>query len=225
MVGRPPGSRTTSRDGCDAAPAPVGRMTEDPRQRRTRESLGAALARLLTVSQLDDISVAELCREAGVHRTTFYAHASSVHDFALAEFSRSIDRLSEVQVEPGEESSAQVAARYFASLREVLRHVLDDRAAYRALFGSSTRGVFRAALEDRLRARARIAIEVWADENVPGAPTREPDQAEAAAFIAGALVGVIEVWARSEDDDADAAATRFAHLMPMWWPEPAASGR
>jgi len=193
-------------------------VTEDPRQRRTRESLGAALARLLAVSQLDDVSVAELCREAGVHRTTFYAHADSVHDFALAEFSRSIDRLSEVPVEPGEESSAHVAARYFASLQEVLRHVLDDRAAYRALFGSSTRGVFRGALEDRLRTRARLAIDVWADGAVPGAPTRDSDKAEAAAFISGALVGVIEVWARSEDDDADAAAIRFTRLMPMWWP-------
>lgn len=195
-------------------------MNEDPRQRRTRESLGAALARLLQTEPLDDISVAELCREASVHRTTFYAHADSVHDFALAEFARSIDRLSEVTVEPGEGPPARVAARYFASLRHVLQHVVDDRDAYRALFGSSTRGVFRSALDARLRERARLAIEVWAREGVAGAPREEDAAAEAAAFIAGALTGAIEVWAHSDDTDADAAASRFSHLMPRWWPAP-----
>ncbi|WP_300267738.1 TetR/AcrR family transcriptional regulator [Microbacterium sp.] len=196
-------------------------MIEDPRQRRTRELLGAALARLLQNAPLDDISVAALCREAGVHRTTFYAHADSVHDFALAEFSRSIDRLSEVTVEPGESSPAHVAARYSASLRQVLQHVVDDRDAYRALFGSSTRGVFRGVLDARLRERARLAIEVWVREGVAGAPREESAVTEAGAFIAGALTGAIEVWAHSDDEDADAAAARLSRLMPRWWPDPA----
>jgi AcrR family transcriptional regulator len=195
-------------------------VSEDPRQRRTRESLGEALARLLATEPLDDISVAELCREAGVHRTTFYAHADSVHDFALAEFSRSIDRLSEVTIEPGEGPPAHVAARYFASLQQVLQHVVDDRDAYRSLFGSSTRGVFRSALEARLRERAHLAIAVWVRELIAGAPREEGAAAEAAAFIAGALAGAIEVWARSDDTDADAAALRFSRLMPRWWPDP-----
>ena len=195
-------------------------MNEDPRQRRTRESLGAALARLLAAKSLDDISVAELCREAGVHRTTFYAHADSVRDFALAEFSSSIDRLSEVTVDPGEQSPAHVSARYFASLSQVLQHVVADRDAYQSLFGSSTRGVFRSALEARLRERARLAIDVWVREGIAEAPRGESVAAEAAAFIAGALTGAIEVWAHSDDDDADAAALRLSRLMPRWWPIP-----
>ncbi len=196
-------------------------MSEDPRQRRTRESLGAALARLLATESLDDISVAELCREAGVHRTTFYAHADSVRDFALAEFSRTIDDLSAVTVEPGEGSPEVVATRYFIALRHVLEHVVEDREAYRSLFGSSTRGVFRSALEAPLRARARLAIEVWTREGVPGVPSGEPGIAEAAAYIAAGLAGAIEVWALNDENDAEAAAVRFASLMPRWWPEPA----
>ncbi|KQQ93808.1 hypothetical protein ASF62_06320 [Leifsonia sp. Leaf325] len=194
-------------------------MSEDPRQRRTREFLGTALARLLESTPLDDITVAELCREAGVHRTTFYAHADNVHDFALAEFSRGIDRLTAVAVEPGSESVVSVAARYVESLRQVFEHVAEDRAGYRALFGSSTRGVFRGVLDERMRARAHRALEVWAEQGVPGAPTDAAEQDEAAAFIAGALVGVIETWANGDDDDAGAAAARVSRLMPGWWPE------
>lgn len=195
-------------------------MKEDPRQRRTREALGAALTRLLETRRLDDVAVAELCREAGVHRTTFYAHADSVHDFALAEFSRSIDKLTDVVVEPTSESAAHVAGRYLDSLRQVFEHVSEERPSYRSLFGSSTRGVFRSALDDRMRLRAHRALAVWADQRVPGAPADESARTEAAAFIAGALVGVIETWAGSDDQDAEGAAARVMTLMPRWWPEP-----
>jgi AcrR family transcriptional regulator len=195
-------------------------MKEDPRQRRTREALGAALARLLETRRLDDVAVAELCREAGVHRSTFYAHADSVHDFALAEFSRSIDKLTDVAVEPTSESAAHVAGRYLDSLRQVFEHVSEERPSYRALFGSSTRGVFRSALDDRMRVRAHRALAIWAGQRVPGAPADEAARTEAAAFIAGALVGVIETWAESDDRDAEGAAARVMTLMPRWWPEP-----
>ncbi|KRA12455.1 hypothetical protein ASD61_10945 [Leifsonia sp. Root60] len=176
------------------------------------------MARLLETTPLDDITVAELCREAGVHRTTFYAHADDVHDFALAEFSRGIDRLTAVAVEPASESVAHVAGRYVESMRQVFEHVAEDRAGYRALFGSSTRGVFRGVLDERMRARAQRALEVWADQGVVGAPVGSAAQAEAAAFIAGALVGVIESWALGDDGDAAAAAARVSTLMPGWWP-------
>ena len=40
-----------------------------------------------------------------------------------------------------------------------------------------------------------------------------------AAFIAGALVGAIEVWTMADDGDAAAASARIARLMPRWWPD------
>src|SRR5690348_10183957 len=115
-------------------------MQSDPRQIRTRQALAAALVRLLARQQLDTISVAELCREAGVHRTTFYGHAESVREFALAEFSRDIDRIAEVDVEPAAEQPAEVADRYLGSMRRILDHVTEERAGYRTLFGPATRG-------------------------------------------------------------------------------------
>jgi AcrR family transcriptional regulator len=185
---------------------------------RTRQALAAALTSLLERKPLEEISVAELCREAGVHRTTFYGHFDGVPEFALAEFSRGIDVIAEVQVDAGAATSVAVAERYLESLRAQLAHVLEERAGYRMLFGPATRRVFRAALDDRLRHRAELALAVWRDQDVPGAPRTEAEIREAAAFIAGGLVGVIETWALGDETGVDAAGARVYDLMPSWWP-------
>ncbi|WP_353814812.1 TetR/AcrR family transcriptional regulator [Agromyces sp. SYSU T00266] len=210
------------------APSAVASPADDPRHRRTRAALTAALLRLLEREPLDAISVAALCREAAVHRTTFYAHASNVHDFALDVFTQDLDRLTAVAVEPEAETPEHVAERYLASLVAVLEHVADDRAGYRALFGSTSRGVFRSALDARMRVRARLALEVWRAQGVPGAPHDDVAIAEAAAYIAGGLVGALETWAMGDETDAAASAARLATLMPSWWPRqpsPPPSGR
>ena len=191
---------------------------DDPRQLRTRVALTSALLRLLERAPLDEISVAALCREAGVHRTTFYGHAPNVHAFALAVFTQDLDQLTAVTVEPAAETPEHIAERYFDSLTRVLEHVADERAGYRALFGSAGRGVFRAALDERMRRRARIALEVWRAKRVPGAPVADAAVDEAAAFIAGGLVGAVETWAMGDETDAAASAARIAALMPRWWP-------
>jgi AcrR family transcriptional regulator len=205
-----------SADGS-AAPALRASAPDDPRLLRTRAALTDALLRLLERMPLDAISVAALCREAGVHRTTFYGHAPGVHAFALTVFTQDLDQLTAVAVEPAE-TPEHLAERYFDSLTRVLDHVADERAGYRALFGSTSRGVFRAALDERMRRRARIALEVWRAKRVPGAPVADTAVDQAAAFIAGGLVGAIEAWAMGDETDAAASAARIAALMPAWWP-------
>lgn len=193
-------------------------MREDPRTTRTRTALRDSLRSLLAEHSLDDISVAMLCRASGVHRTTFYGHATGVRQFAIAEFTAELDRIATVEVHVDEETPAHVAGRYLASLRELLAHLVVDRTVYRALLTSDSRGAFRAALESRLRARAEDALAVFASQGVDGAPAAARDQAEAAAFIAGAIVGVIDTWTLSDDVDPIGAGARITTLMPRWWP-------
>lgn len=190
----------------------------DARQARTRLALDGALHRLLASTPLDTITVSQLCREAGVHRTTFYAHAPTVYAFAIDEFTRRLDQISAVAVAPGETDTDEIAERYFESLVQLLEHVASERSGYRALFGASVRGAFRSVLTERLRHRAMLAIEVWGARAVPGIPQTEQSRAEASAFIAGGLVSVIETWAFGDDVDAAAAARRVGTLMPAWWP-------
>ncbi len=56
----------------------------DPRGRRSRAALHWALLRLLEDTQLSDVTVAALCRQAGLHRTTFYKHYAGLEDCAAA---------------------------------------------------------------------------------------------------------------------------------------------
>jgi AcrR family transcriptional regulator len=191
-------------------------MREDPRQIRTREALAAALTRLMADSPLDSITVARLCRDAGVHRTTFYAHADSIQQFAVATFSGELDELNAVA--PRSDDPRSVAAQYLDALGSTLTRIAEQRPVYRALFASSSRGAFRGVVEDRLRHRASLALEVFAERGVAGVPRAPREQSESAAFIAGALVGVMDIWACEDDTDAAAAAARVLHLMPRWWP-------
>ena len=57
----------------------------DPRIRRTRQSLHAALYALMHTRRFDDISVAEIADTAGVNRATFYDHYAD--KYALLEAS------------------------------------------------------------------------------------------------------------------------------------------
>ncbi|MFF2371603.1 TetR/AcrR family transcriptional regulator [Agromyces sp. NPDC058110] len=193
-------------------------MRIDPRQLRTRHALADALVRLLETKPLDEIGVAELCREAGVHRTTFYGHFDGVAEFALAEFSQGIDRIAAVEVRPGVEAPADVARRYAESMREILAHTAEERLGYRTLLGPATRGLFRTVLEERMRHRARLALEVWREQGVPGAPVSDGAIDQAAAYISGGLVGAIEVWVLGDETDAAASADRLTDLLPIWWP-------
>lgn len=60
------------------------RPEDDPRYQRVRRSLHDAVLRLSAKKPVDEVSVAELTNLAGVHRTSFYAHASSPSDLLVA---------------------------------------------------------------------------------------------------------------------------------------------
>lgn len=53
---------------------------EDARYRKSEERIQNALAELLSVKSLADVSVSELSRKANVSRATFYSHYDNVSD-------------------------------------------------------------------------------------------------------------------------------------------------
>lgn len=59
----------------------------DPRGQRSRAALHAAVLRLLQTRPLADVTVSALCREAGLHRTTFYKHYASLEAAAASALS------------------------------------------------------------------------------------------------------------------------------------------
>ncbi|UCM86654.1 TetR/AcrR family transcriptional regulator [Streptomyces marincola] len=189
----------------------------EPRAVRTRERLTNAFRDALPETSLDQLSVAEICRRAGVHRVTFYGHWPDIRSLAAEVFAQSVDRLARVpqDVISAAAGPADLAAAYERALRGQLREILDQRAAYRALFTSDTDAGFRRRLEAAQRERALAAIRELTRLGVavPGAAAGYP-----AGYIAGGVVTAFETWALGDATDVEAAATDIAAQLPHWWP-------
>jgi AcrR family transcriptional regulator len=187
----------------------------EPRAARTHEALTNALFDLLRTRDLTEISISELCRTAGVHRTTFYGHYADIFAFAADAFARMLDELSAVAEDPStfdDSSPETITAAYTESMRLALIHIRDHRDAYRMMFGTRVDAGFRRELFQRLLHRADLAISIWQRHGV-GADIDTPT---AAAYIAGGSVGVFEEWANSDDTDADLRTAQIMTASPAW---------
>lgn len=65
----------------------------NPRLIKTKEALLNAIIRLLDEKQLDDISVSDLCKAAGINRTTFYKYYSVPDDVIIEAAKRIVDNI------------------------------------------------------------------------------------------------------------------------------------
>ncbi|MCC3278569.1 TetR/AcrR family transcriptional regulator [Arthrobacter sp. zg-Y40] len=195
-------------------PKPLRRHSpEEPRTARTREALEAGLWELLREHELADISVSALCRQAGVHRTTFYGHYRNIFDFAASVYAGVVDRLGTVDLDQRGtgRTVAEIGDLYVESIRQILRHTKDEQRVYRALFHTET---FLGVLVEDLRLRILLALHVWqAHEVLP-----DINLEATAGFLGGAYASWFEQWVISDDDDAEAWLASLRNLLPSWWP-------
>lgn len=188
-------------------------LPEEPRAVRTREALEVGLWELLRDQDLADITVAALCRRAGVHRTTFYGHYRNILEFAASVYAEVVNRLGAVDVDQRGtgRTQAEVGVLYADALRRILVHTRSEHQTYRALFAT---GTFQEALADGLRPRFLLALYAWQGYGL--VPVLDCDVA--AAFLGGAYAAWIEQWVAGEDDDVEAWLASLTNLLPAWWP-------
>lgn len=191
----------------------IAQNPRDPRAARTLERLRGGMSTLMETKTLDHITVAELCRVSGVHRTTFYKHFDSVASFATESFAELLDELA--IVEPRGETGELVDA-YLSATVATLEHIADQRTLYRRLFDPRGDLVFQRAVADAMAARAALAIQALQERGIETGT----DDETAAAMIGGAVAAACAVWAAQDDDDVLRRAHAIAHLMPPWWPRP-----
>jgi len=194
-------------------------MTTDPRARRTVAALRAALREVLATTPLDDLSVSELCRVAGVRRTTFYTHHHSVGELLATMLVERMEAPLALPETTGM-STAELATRFQDTLVEALRVITDDRQLFRAAFDSSASSLLRRSLEASFTARLEIAIDVWRGHGV----ALDVFDPVAVPFTAAALGGAVTAWALSDRDDPVAWADSIRDQMPPWWPRAAQAG-
>jgi AcrR family transcriptional regulator len=185
----------------------------DPRSIRTVASLRSALRSSLARHELDAVSVSELCREAGVRRTTFYTHYSSVAELLTETLTAEIDTLLELPDTSGM-AVAPVAAEFQESLVAAFEVVARDRQLFRVGFESNNSASLRRALAAMYAHRLELALDIWRGHG----EAADVDARVAVPFASGGLTLATEAWALSDETDAAAWADSVRDQMPPWWP-------
>jgi AcrR family transcriptional regulator len=185
----------------------------DPRSVRTVAALRAALRGSLASCPLDDVTVASLCRTAGVRRTTFYTHAASVAELLADLLTDEIDDQLDVDPAPGSTVS-DVARAFQATLVSAFDVVGRDRALFRAGFDANASAPLRRGLAALMTRRLHIALDVWNGLGV----AMDVDRRVAVPFAAGGLAASVETWAQVDDTDTAAFALEVRDQLAPWWP-------
>lgn len=180
----------------------------DPRTRRTRAALGRAMAQMVVDAPLAQVSVAGLCRTAGVHRTTFYKHFRTVTELAGAVLGALFDRID--ALDAGGDSMAW--------LEDLLDHAASRRGAYVALIGPDGDPTLSRAVTDRLvGAAARSLLPLESEGRVLGTET-----ATVARVIGFAVYGALEAVLLGADPRVTARACVGG--LPVPWAEALVAG-
>jgi AcrR family transcriptional regulator len=173
----------------------------DARALRTRQLLAQALIALGAARGVEELDVADIVQEAGVARSTFYAHFAGKDDFLVRSFVNMI-------------AAAEAALHARCPDREDLipsralfMHVQEAGAFALSVAQSSIFSAQMEAGEAKLREIAEVNLK-----------RQRPDwtverRRETAVYVAGGFVGLLRWWMRSgltrSADDMQAAFERL----------------
>ena len=119
------------------------------RRRESKKRIETALVKLLQQHELNQISVTEICKTAGVNRTTFYANYTDIFDLA-DELQKSMEQ--EVLGLYQEEVSKGRASHDFLKL---FCHIRENPIFYKTYFKLNVDGKLRFAGYDMEQAMSR----------------------------------------------------------------------
>ncbi len=176
----------------------------DRRVSRTQGALRHALMNLILKKGYDAVTVQDICEEADIGRSTFYAHFTGKKDLKK----RGLDHL-RAMLSTHQKATAGQGLGFSLHLFE---HAREHLALYRALIGSDGGAVSLEAVRGLIADLVRA--EVRGDASVP------PDLR--VQFITGAFMAVLTWWldggAKMPPADIDALFRRMAGqgALPLW---------
>ena len=197
-------------------------MSTTTRAERTVAALSKALFDFLAEHNLSELNVSELCRMAGIHRTTFYGHYQGIEEFAAAVYAQTLDGLVGDAFSGGMDNTTagSLSADCLQVQTRIQERILEDRPVYRSLFTSGGAGAFRHALEENALHRTRACFAAF---HRLGVAEADPD-GPGVAFVAAGFAAWLERWALSDSEDAAGWARDLSQYLPVWWPAPEAQG-
>ncbi len=179
----------------------------DPRSRRSRQALREAILRRAAERPIAELTVAAVCRDAGVTRDTFYRHADNPTDLLAAALRDELDAVAH---------DIDDAATLGSAERTLLAHVRERADVYRGALEPRLAAPIRAVLEDVVA----TGLAGWLErhpETGPDGPMAGLPRDIAVAYATGGTVAAIEAWLRSGADDVEEATRSILAASPHWW--------
>jgi AcrR family transcriptional regulator len=174
----------------------VPAVSVDPRARRSKDALEAALLELVATKDLAQISVSDITKRAGLSRSTFYEHYTDVHSLAASACTVLFDEL----IEGSDMVDPRIAESTDSEdnpLIPVFGHFAENARLYRSLLGpdGSARVINHLLHRIRVFAYVNRRLVTAVPSTIADGPTDNPHDPEA-AFVAGALIGTVVDWLR-----------------------------
>ena len=189
-------------------------MNVDPRFLQSQARLYGAVLELAAKQRLDTITVTQLARAAGVHRSTVYEHAESIEQLLRNAIATELDALYE-QHSTVDRPEANTLDALFAILGYIERH----EELYRRMADASG-AVIAEALSSHT---ADIVLNLSAQDLIQAPPNRtslsdEQVRAIATRALTDSLVRVFSEWlALPAPRDLTDAAELVTLVLPGWW--------
>ena len=205
--------------GADVVGASRGTLGRQERGKETRRNLIRTAARLWSERGFDDVTVEEICSEAGVGRTTFYLHFESKErllaslagatsagvaaDLAAARATDSLDEQLDVLIRG-------IARRMQAVPKSLSRLVIHSQQ-----LGLMKAGPEVIAQSTRF---ADLARDVLADARRRGELVRSADPEELGEILGALTMDAIEAWAsgRSRRSLTTVLRSRYALVVDQY---------
>ncbi len=189
----------------------VGHFTVDLRKRRSQEKLQAALANHLQSQTIDEITIGQLTKTAGVSRQTFYSNFDSKQSIllnrieSLFEKTRVYFEANSTREDLGREEIIEISLKYF--LTECDKNQTVMKAAFTGQAGIQCMSLLKVLFSKFIADRFRFLFNYNFERKELDVITD---------FYAGAFIGTIQGWLLNEDKDKDVdfVVKQVGKLMP-----------
>jgi len=175
---------------------------DDPRAQRSRARLRTAILELAAVKDPASITMSEVAKHADVNRATVYQHFPDVNALVMDAMEDAVAHVARAAALcPLDAPRTDVPQ----PLNDLFQHVIDNAVLYRRMLGPQGSALFAARMRERLTAEL---IASFREGRRPAGFDDVPEEVHA-AYLAGALIGVISTWI-TEDASVPAPATALA---------------
>jgi len=175
----------------------------DERVQRTRTNIARAVIRIGQERGVDDLTVGQLAREAGISRSTFYAHFGSFEHYLAQSFANMVEGMAaHAAREAGPDD------RRILHVRHILEHVAAAGRYADEISQSRHRPRMLAAGEERLRR--------YIDGRLVSLRPHlaESDRAALARFVASGFIALLRSWMeRGRKQSPEAVQQQFEAII------------